>query len=189
MTPCSLPPRSQQKIATGERRLTPELWQGDVAIRAMTVKDQDLLRSFFQNLSPSARYRRFMSPMRNVADSIIQHLSAVDQNNHVAYLAETWQDGAPIMIAEARYVLGQKSQYDCEFAIAVADQWQGRGIGHKLLSRLERQAAQSGRHELTADTLPENSAMIGLAKRCGFSVARQQHDFKVKRLTKTINLH
>jgi acetyltransferase len=157
-------PRSPQQAVTGSNRMAAELLHGKVSIR-------------------------FMSPIRNVPESIVHHLSTVDQTNHIAYLAETWMDGQSIMIAEARYVIEKRRAHECEFAIAVTDTWQGYGIGRELLGLLEQHAVQSGRSELTADTLPENNAMIGLAKRCGFSVGRNHHDFKVKRLTKQFTLH
>jgi acetyltransferase len=182
-------PRSQLQAVTGVCRPATPLLDGNVSIRFMRDNDNDLLKSFFKNLSPSARYRRFMSSMRDVPDYMLEHLSGVDQNHHVAYLAETTVNGRTEMVAEARYVVDPRREHQCEFAIAVADTSQGCGIGRELLGLLEQHAAQSGRLELTADTLPENSAMIGLAKRCGFSIGRNQHDFRIKNLTKQVALH
>jgi acetyltransferase len=162
---------------------------GEVSIRKMTCEDGDLLKSFFQSLSPLARQQRFMSPMGDVPDNILEQLSRVDQPSHVAYLAETRTNGHDVMIAEVRYVVEPGNDQDCEFAIAVADAWQGHGIGRELLAILEKHAAQEGRRELTADTLPENHAMISLAKRCGFAVGRNQYDFRVKKLTKQVTMH
>jgi acetyltransferase len=189
MAACNFSLRSQHPVVIGACPPVTELLPGQISIRFMKDDDSDLLRTFFQNLSPAARYRRFMSPMREVPAYILEHLSSIDQNCHVAYLAETIQNGRTEMIAEARYVVGTLRAHECEFAIAVADTWQGYGIGRGLLGLLEQHAVQSGRDAMTADTLPENSAMISLARRCGFSIGINQHGFRIKQLTKKIMLH
>lgn len=125
MTASSLAPRSLPQAVTGADRGKPGLLRDRVSIRAMTDNDGALLRSFFRCLSPLARYRRFMSPMRDVPDYLFQHLFCIDQSSHVAYLAETIVNGRPVMIAEARYVVEQHCDRSCDFAIAVADTWQG----------------------------------------------------------------
>jgi GNAT superfamily N-acetyltransferase len=80
------------------------------------------------------------------------------------------------MIGEARYVVDERDPATCEFAIAVADEWQANGIARALLDRLERQAAASGIRRIVADTLLANRAMIGLAARTGYAVSASRED-------------
>jgi acetyltransferase len=74
----------------------------------------------------------------------------------------------------------------CEFAIAIADGWQGCGIGRVLLDRLGHQAAAAGMQRMVADTLVANSAMIGLAKRAGYTVRANREDATLARLEKSL---
>ena len=71
-------------------------------------------------------------------------------------------------------------------AVAVADAWQGRGLGRLLLQRLECHAAASGVRQLYADTLYDNKAMLGLAQDTGFSAARRGRGAGLVRLEKDL---
>jgi hypothetical protein len=75
----------------------------------------------------------------------------------------------------------------CEFAIAVADDWQACGIGRTLLDRLERQAATSGIRCMAADTLFANKAMLRLAARSGYAVRTSREDARLVRLEKRLS--
>ena len=92
------------------------------------------------------------------------------------------------MIGEARYVVDARDPATCEFAIAVADDWQARGIARSLLERLERQAAASGIRRMVADTLITNRAMIQLAARTGYVVQASRKDASVARLEKHLTI-
>ena len=92
------------------------------------------------------------------------------------------------MIGEARYVVDELDPSTCEFAIAVAEPWQGSGLARALLDRLERQAAASGIRLMTADTLLANGAMLALAARAGFAAAMHPHDAALARLEKHLDV-
>jgi RimJ/RimL family protein N-acetyltransferase len=51
------------------------------------------------------------------------------------------------------------------------DDWQGRGLGTELLSRLSDRARQAGIHRLTALAAAENVAVAGLARKLGARLA------------------
>src|SRR6266853_1075505 len=56
----------------------------------------------------------------------------------------------------------------CEFAITVADAWQGRGIGRKLLALLADSARGHGMRRIVGDVLATNTPMLRLARSQGF---------------------
>jgi GNAT superfamily N-acetyltransferase len=94
--------------------------------------------------------------------------------------------GRQIMIGEARYVVDEANPTICEFAIAVADGWQAKGIAQALLARLERQAAAAGVRKMVADTLVANEPMRALATRAGYSISANREDFELARLEKVL---
>ena len=77
-------------------------------------------------------------------------------------------DDAGRLIGEARYATADPADRTADFAITVADEWQGRGIGTRLASRVIRAARANGMTRLTAMTLEENSAARRLLMRLGF---------------------
>ena len=158
-----------------------------ITIRPTLPQDLELQREFFRSLSTEGRYRRFMVPLNELPEVVAQRFISIDYRSHVALLAEVFDDDREIMIGEARYVLDEHDPATSEFALAVADDWQGRGIGRVLLARLEREAAASGIRRMLADTLYDNKAMRALAASSGYTVRANREDARLVRLVKQLS--
>jgi len=91
------------------------------------------------------------------------------------------------MVGEARFVIDEHDSATCEFAIAVADNWQRCGIGRALLAQLEREAAASGIRRMLADTLYDNKAMRGLAASSGYAIGANREDARLVKLEKQLS--
>src|SRR5262249_1951049 len=59
---------------------------------------------------------------------------------------------------------------NAEVAFAVADDYQGRGLGTILLGHLAEVAAAHGFHAFTAFVMPENYQMLAVFKESGFPI-------------------
>jgi len=157
-----------------------------VTVRPTLPQDAELQQQFFRSLSAEGRYYRFMTRLPELPTSLVQRFSAVDYQSHVALLAEVFEDDRQTMVGEARYVISETDPLSCEFAVSVADAWQELGIARAMLARLEREAAAAGLHRIVADTLLTNRAMIGLARRAGYSVTTNRHDATLAHLEKQL---
>jgi acetyltransferase len=157
-----------------------------VTIRPTLPQDAELQREFFRCLSAEGRFCRFMTRLNELPEELVQRFACIDYRSHLALLAEVFEDARESMIGEARYVVDPRDPERCEFAVAVADDWQAYGIASALLDRLEGQAAASGIRRMVADTLMTNKAMIGLAKRAGYAVKVSRTDASVAQLEKCL---
>jgi acetyltransferase len=157
-----------------------------VTIRPTLPQDVELQRQFFRTLSAENRYCRFMTRLNELPEALLERFASIDYRSHLALLAEVFDYGQETMMGEARYVVDARDPATCEFAIAVADDWQARGIARTLLDRLERHAAASGIRRMVADTLLGNRAMIGLAMRAGYAVTTSREDATLARLEKSL---
>lgn len=142
---------------------------GRVVVRPVLPQDADLTGAFFKGLSAPARYDRFMTNVRELPSSLLNRFTAVDYEHHLALVATTLVNGEESVIAEARYVLGEDPA-TAEFAVAVAEAWQGRGLAKLLLEKLACRAAASGVRRLTGETLASNARMLALARKAGFTL-------------------
>jgi acetyltransferase len=61
-----------------------------------------------------------------------------------------------------------------EFALVVADAWQGKGLGRQILERLCRYAKGAGYRALYGHILDANHEMLDLARRLGFKDASRE---------------
>ena len=59
-----------------------------------------------------------------------------------------------------------------EFAMAISDEWQGKGIGSSLLKLCLKAAQAKGINQVMGIVLAENTQMLRLARKLGFSVSR-----------------
>jgi acetyltransferase len=142
-----------------------------VTIRPVLPQDAPLEQAFVRALSDEARHKRFFSPLKELPPQLLTRFTEIDYRDHLALVAQTFTDGAERIVGDARYIVDDEASAD--FAIAVADQWRGRGLGRLLLTRLECHAAASGVRQLHGDTLHDNAGMLRLFHRA--ARARPRH--------------
>ena len=103
---------------------------------------------------------------------MLQRFTQVDYADHVALVAEVFEDGRETVIAEARYVRGTDPSA-AEFAVSVAEPWQGKGLARLMLGKLACRAAGAGVRRMVGETLASNARMLSLARKAGFVITAQ----------------
>ena len=146
-----------------------------VVIRPVLPQDAELTVAFFRSLSAPARYDRFMGPMRELPPELLQRFTHVDYADHVALVAEVFAGGRETVIAEARYA--RLPEQAAEFAVSVAEPWQGKGLASRMLAKLACRAAADGVERIVGETLGTNGRMLSLARKAGFTI-RQSPDVR-----------
>jgi acetyltransferase len=118
-------------------------------------------RRFLTGLSPSSRYNRMLGFMGDPSEELVARLVHVDYRHSMALTAVVGDDGEESIIAEARYGGAPDC---CEFAVAVADEWQSRGIGTALSKLLFEYAKSHGVERIYATIFASNGRMLRLAR-------------------------
>jgi GNAT superfamily N-acetyltransferase len=139
-----------------------------VLIRALRPEDRAGLLAAVDRTSDRSLYRRFFAFKRGFTDQEVDFYLKVDFVSHVAVVATLEEDGQPLIVGGARYIVGQPEQ--AEVAFAVDDAHQGRGIGAALMHHLALIARRAGLKELTAVVLPDNTAMLKVFAASGLGV-------------------
>ena len=112
-----------------------------VDVRPIRPEDAEMEVAFVRGLSDVSRRARFMGLMRELPPSMLARFTQIDYDREMALVALSREaDGRELEIGVARYVINPDGS-SAEFAIVVADAWQGRGLGVRLLGLL----AQVGR--------------------------------------------
>ena len=141
-----------------------------ITIRAISAADFDLEQDFVIRLSAASGYQRLMSARRLSAEEI-RRFTDIDSTREMALIATTRVAGRERQIGVARYVKDESVPGEAEFAIVLADEWQGRGLGTKLLASLLAAARNNGVRRAVATTISTNEGMLALARRTGFTLA------------------
>lgn len=139
----------------------------EVTVRPIRATDKDALLDLFARLGAQSRLRRFLAPKPSLSAKEVAYLTEIDGRTHAALVA-LGPDGAFIGVARYACAVGETETADVAFA--VADAWQGRGIGTALGALLVEHARANGIVRLQATTLPENGPARKLLGRMGFEV-------------------
>lgn len=150
-----------------------------VRVTPVHPRDASAERDFVGALSLTSRYRRFHFGLRELSPEASRAMTEIDQHHHVAFVARP--EGESTIVADARYVLRADSA-DAEFAIAIADDWQGAGLGRALLRRLADHARADGVRRLFGDVLWGNPSMLALVRSLGAQLQRIPGDSTVVRV-------
>jgi acetyltransferase len=153
-----------------------------VTIRPTRPSDASIVQQFVRELSPEARHFRFMGAVRELTPRMLERFVRTDHVCEVALIATTSRGGQTCQLGECRYAVCAGSD-DCEFAVAVLDAWQRRGLGERLLSELIGVARNRGLTAMIGDVLASNAAMLGLARKLGFSVSASSEDRSMRRVS------
>lgn len=143
-------------------------------IRVSSVDDRLAVRDFYRRLSPSSRRFRFFSetkPGENVLDPLCD---SRDPKRQVTLLVFRNDDDGPRIVATASYIA--MNQATAEFAVAVDDAFQGRGLGGMLLERLSVLAVAQGFEKFEAVVDPANKGMLDTFRNSGFALVERFED-------------
>ncbi|CAM3726883.1 GNAT family N-acetyltransferase [Roseateles saccharophilus] len=147
-----------------------EVWRlpGGRQVRLRPLAPEDLCaeKAFFNGLSRDSRQQRFHFGLRELSPALLKLLTDVDQRLHRAWVVEADEPGRRV-IADARFVCDPAQPGMAEFALAVADDWQGRGLGRRLIAHLIAQARRQGLRQLYGDVQAENRRMLALMREFG----------------------
>lgn len=155
-----------------------------VTLRALQPEDQDIEHAFVSGLSPDTRHNRLLGGAVRITPEYIERLTKVDFSRDMALAATTMLDQKETLIGVSRYVL--VTPESCEFAIVIADAWQGRGIGRRLMTKLMDIARMRGVKEMYGDVLSTNRPMLEMTARLGFARGRHPDDPTLTRVTRAL---
>lgn len=163
-------------MATGRDRTTyPAYREADVVLRdGSTVRlrpirpdDEERLLSFFRTLSKSTRALRFFSATSDYfLAAEAKREVAVDYVRTFGLVATTGPEER--FVGHALYVALDGDR--AEVAFAVADDYQGRGLGTLLLGHLAVVAGANGIRVFEAEMIPDNHRMLEVFRESGFPI-------------------
>jgi acetyltransferase len=153
--------------------------------RPIGPEDAPLEQQFVRGLSPESRYYRFMAEVGELSPELLARFTRIDYPHDLALIVTHAGDEREREIAVARYI-GLPEPGRCEFALVVADAWQGRGIGFRLMQTLMRFARDGGFARMEGYVLAANQKMLELMRALGFSIEASDEGPAVKIARRTL---
>jgi acetate---CoA ligase (ADP-forming) len=135
-------------------------------LRPPQAEDGPALLRFFEDLSDRSLYLRFHGHP-HVGEQLVTAVLDPDWTERGALVGT--HEGA--IVALAQYVR-LRDRRSAEAAFAVADAFQGRGVGSRLLEELAAAASGAGVEEFVAEVMPGNTPMLRVFADAGFAQTR-----------------
>jgi ribosomal protein S18 acetylase RimI-like enzyme len=129
-----------------------------IEIRPARMDDEQRVRAFVESLSLRSQTLRFFSGMTRPDKRLVRAMVAVDDQRDVLLAV----DGDDRVLGHAMsFQRGDAT----EIAVVVADEWQGVGLGSRLVRALLRRAIAGGAAHVVMDVMGENRKVLSIIKR------------------------
>lgn len=158
----------------------------NITIRPIRPEDATIEQDFFKKLSTQSRYFRFMQRLNELTQDMLIRFTQLDYSRELALIAVTDMEGQEIEVGVARYTMNPDGK-SCEFALVVADEWQHRSIGSRLMKALINSARQQGFTHMEGEILSSNINMQRLVEGLGFQLSNCADDPGIKLASKNLN--
>ncbi len=147
-------------------------------IRPIRPDDAHMLQALVKAMSPESRYFRFVSSLTELPASMLSRFTLIDYDREMALVAvhQTREAGAnggfvttERIVGVSRYVTNVDAT-SCEFALVVADDFGGKGLGSRLMLSIMEVAREKGLSEIEGLVLVNNPGMLRLMKSLGYTI-------------------
>ena len=148
-------------------------------LRSIRASDMELERAFVRNLSPQSKFKRFMGELKELSPDQLHAFTHPDHERESVYVVIRSTAAGEEEIAVARYAV-ESGGTSCEFAITIADAWQGKGIAGRLMRALIRDARMRGLERMEGFVLGANHRMLDFVRKLGFRIEFDPDDPAVR---------
>ena len=142
----------------------------EVLLRPIRPEDEPIEAELIKNLSEESKRFRFFYIIKDITHEMLVRFCNIDYDREMAIIAEyTDPNGKKRNVGVGRLIM-DPSRKRGEFAVVVADDFQGKGLGTKLVDMLIQIAYEKGLDSIYGVVMPENTKMIELCKKLGFDI-------------------
>jgi acetyltransferase len=142
-----------------------------VLLRPIRPEDEPMWHALLKNCSQRSIWMRFRYLFKETTHEMATRFCFVDYDRTMAIVAEIGTDSARELIGVARLV-ADADHRDAEFAILVADAWQGRGLGTLLTDFCFKICRRWGIERVLVETTTDNQRMQSILR---------HHDFEQRK--------
>jgi len=151
-----------------ERVRLPDL--RELVIRPIHARDAGPIEASFQLLHEDEVRRRFLHVLKALSEAHLHQIThPAPDREFVVVAAEPLPPGKAIVSAVARLSRDGDQPARAEFGLLVSHFVTGLGLGRILLKRLIEWSGQHGIRELWGDVMDDNTPMLALTGKLGFS--------------------
>jgi acetyltransferase len=147
----------------------------EVTLRPIKPEDEPEELDFIRGLSTETSRFRFFQIIKDLPHEALVRFCNIDYDREMAIIAEAREGDRTIQIGVSRLIT-EPGKKRGEFAVVIADKFQGRGLGTKLVDMLIEFAREKGIDTIYGTVMSENIKMIQLCEKLGFTTRREHEN-------------
>jgi acetyltransferase len=140
-----------------------------VLLRPIKPEDEPMWLEMFQSFSDESIRYRFFQMVKDTPHEVRVRYCNIDYDREIALVAELTERNRKRILGVSRLSIEPDGKSG-ELAFIVGDQWQGLGLGTKLVDYTLEIAKEMKIEKVYAIMLPDNNRALNLTKKMGFKL-------------------
>jgi acetyltransferase len=140
----------------------------EVLLRPIRPEDEPLERELLSSLSEETMRMRFFRMIREITHEMLVRFCNIDYDRDIAIVAEIKENEKRRIIGIGR-IMREHDLKTGEIGVLVHDDFQGKGLGYKLMEIMIGIAKEKGIGELRGIALTENSRLLRMVREFDFT--------------------
>ena len=141
----------------------------EVLLRPIKPEDEPMWLEMFQSFSEEAIRYRFFQLLKDTPHEVRVRYCNIDYDREIAIVAELSEENHRRILGVGRLSIEADGKSG-ELAFIIVDQWQGQGLGTKIVDYVLEIAKEMGVETVYAIMLPDNQRALNLTKKMGFKL-------------------
>jgi acetyltransferase len=146
-----------------------------VVLRPIKPEDEPLWHDLLAGCSTQSLWFRFSYLFKQSTHEMATRFCFIDYDREMGIVAEVEEDGHRKLIGVSRLVADMNHEA-AEYALIVADRWQGHGVGGLLTDYSLEVARKWGMKRVVAETSKDNARMLATFRNRGFALNEKQEE-------------
>jgi acetyltransferase len=140
----------------------------ELLLRPIRPEDTPAHRHFMSRIAPQDLYTRFFAMMRQLPEADLAHLTQIDYEREMAFVAVTHEISGAEEILGVAHACADPDNVGAEFAVLVRSDVKGQGLGTLLMRKLIGYCRARGTRQLWGCVMHDNTSMLRLGGSLGF---------------------
>ncbi len=141
----------------------------EVMLRPIKPEDEPMWLEMFQSFSEEAIRYRFFQLLKDTPHEVRVRYCNIDYDREIAIVAELGEEDQRRILGVSRLSIEPDGKTG-ELAFIVGDQWQGQGLGTKIVDYVLEIAKEMSVETVYSIMLPDNRRALNLTKKMGFKL-------------------
>jgi acetyltransferase len=146
-----------------------------VILRPIKPEDEPMWHDLVRSCSTETIWFRFQYLFKQTTHEMATRYCFIDYDRELGIVAELEEDGQRKLVGVGRMV-ADVDRETAEYAVIVADRWQGRGLGGLLTDYCLEVAKTWSVKRLVAETTMDNTRALATFRNRGFEIDAQQEE-------------